>query len=140
MIDMDAIQYSLGVVLLQQQQVRSYQRSEINKENGKEADTTSKQLVTIGYWYKTLIADENNYSTSERECLSAELVKQVPNDLQRCTKNGREYAELDDGIPTLEENTLAMKRAQDQAHLTFDYEEEQLDVYDAMEEIIAEKI
>lgn len=59
MIYSDASKYALGAVLLQEQEVES-----------DVAGQMENRWVTIGYWLKTLISAERNYSTTEREFLS----------------------------------------------------------------------
>jgi len=51
MIDTDASQYAVGVVLLQQQD-----------------DEHPTEWATLGYWSKTLSKEQRNYSATEREC------------------------------------------------------------------------
>lgn len=67
--DTVARRYALGAILLQKLEVTADHRK-YWKKKGTNADTPEKEWVAIGYWYKTFIAAEKNYSTTERECMS----------------------------------------------------------------------
>lgn len=64
MVDTDASKFSLGAVLLQQKDKNSGQLEKWKKEGNRPGGDSEKEWVTIGYWSKTPIAAEKNYSTN----------------------------------------------------------------------------
>lgn len=57
MVDIDASQYGLGAVLIQEHEVKGDVAD----------DEVRKEWLTIEHWSNTLIYVERNYSTTEKE-------------------------------------------------------------------------